>query len=69
MAERRSLPREHGTPRGYNQHRRRGEPECPECHEAWNADRRARTASIKAEQAARRARWRAQDDLKAAAHG
>jgi len=38
------LPREHGTLRGYRQHKSLGEPKCDPCKEAHNADERARRA-------------------------
>ena len=34
------LPREHGTRRGYRQHRDREEQPCPECTAAWAVARR-----------------------------
>lgn len=36
--------REHGTVTGWNQHYRRGEPQCPFCREAKNANKRERMA-------------------------
>ncbi len=35
-------PIRHGTNSGYQQHTRRGERPCPECHQAHTADRQAR---------------------------
>lgn len=43
---------DHGTPKGYGQHRLVGEPPCRDCLDAWNAsnrDRRRRDPNVKAE--------------------
>lgn len=37
-----ALPREHGTKRGYDQHRRRGEEPCEECRQGTAEAARAR---------------------------
>lgn len=54
------LPREHGTARGRNQHYRLGEELCGACRAAWSDYQRDRAALVKAEQEARRERWRQQ---------
>jgi hypothetical protein len=56
-----ALPREHGTARGYRQHRRRGEAICGSCKDAGDAARRQQAETVRAEQEARRERWREQD--------
>jgi hypothetical protein len=56
-----ALPREHGTVRGYRQHTRHGETPCQPCLEAGRAHPRQQAADRRAEQAARRERWRLQD--------
>lgn len=43
------LPREHGTMRGYRQHRSRGEVKCPPCLLARAAEGRAQDAARAAE--------------------
>lgn len=42
--------REHGTARGYNQHRRLGEATCDDCRRAWRdyvAEHRPKPAALK----------------------
>lgn len=64
----RRLPREHGTPRGYYQHRDSGEPTCADCRAAHSVERRPqicrdeyarlRAAGVPVVEAANRSRLR-----------
>lgn len=55
-AGRKPLPREHGTARGFRQHRNRGETPCEACAPAGHAYWSTRAAAEKAAHAASRAR-------------